>query len=103
MLNRVVLPAPLGPMIARRSPGSTVSWTSRRTSSPAKFLQIPFRLSSAILLSLARANAGPDAHDATAHEHDKDDEQDAQDQLPMRCVQRQGILDNHVRGCAKDR
>ena len=35
-LNSVVLPAPFGPMIRRRSPGITVSDTSRVAGSPPK-------------------------------------------------------------------
>src|SRR6266571_9150829 len=38
-LKSVVLPAPLGPMISRRSPGSTASATSRVTRSPPNDLQ----------------------------------------------------------------
>src|SRR5262249_40461217 len=40
-LNRVVLPAPFGPMIALRSPGITVSVTPRTARSPPKLLDRP--------------------------------------------------------------
>ena len=40
-LNSVVLPAPFGPMIRRRSPGITVSETSRVAGRPPKRLLRP--------------------------------------------------------------
>src|SRR5262245_55010882 len=67
-LNRVVLPAPFGPMMALRSPGMTRNDTSRVAFNPPKFFD-RFRSSRAgtsVLLSVTRALAlkeeapGPD-------------------------------------------
>src|SRR5439155_3510959 len=44
-LNSVVLPAPLGPMIARRSPGPTVRLTPSTARSPPNSFESPLRLS----------------------------------------------------------
>src|SRR6185312_3568252 len=44
-LNNVVLPAPLGPMMALRSPGITRSVTSRVACTPPKLLHTPLRSS----------------------------------------------------------
>src|SRR5579864_4229766 len=41
-LNRVVFPAPFGPMMALRSPGMICSVTSRTACRPPKLLQRPF-------------------------------------------------------------
>src|SRR6266446_5391867 len=46
-LKSVVLPAPLGPMIARRSPGPTVRLTPSTARRPPNSLQRPLRLSAA--------------------------------------------------------
>ncbi len=40
-LNKVVLPAPFGPMIALRSPGKTVSVTPRTARRPPKLFDRP--------------------------------------------------------------
>src|SRR6516165_2430075 len=73
ILNSVVLPAPLGPMMARRSPGSTDRLTSRSAFTPAKFLLTRSRLSSATRPSSAQARPDPD--DATTHEQHEHDEE----------------------------
>src|SRR5207249_998990 len=98
MLNSVVLPAPFGPMIARRSPGSTENVTFLSTSSPAKFLQTCCRLRS------ATPDPSPDTHDSAAHEQHKHHKQRAQNQLPPPGEQRgQHVLQHHVRGGTEDR
>src|SRR5579871_3382374 len=93
MLNSVVLPAPFGPIMARRSPGSTDSVTSLRTSSPAKFLQTRSRLSS------ATSQPVPDADDAAAHEQHEHHEEGAQDQLPAPGEHRRQDVLQHLVNC----
>src|SRR5258705_9277995 len=54
-LNKVVLPAPLGPMSARRSPGPTVRLTPSTARSPPKSFERPLRLSAATAPSITSA------------------------------------------------
>src|SRR5438874_11252640 len=57
-LKSVVLPAPLGPMISRRSPGSTTRSTDDVTRSPPNDLSSP-RTPKALILSRGRPRHGP--------------------------------------------
>src|SRR5262245_21136772 len=66
-LNKVVLPAPLGPMIARRSPAPTIKLTPSTARSPPNSFVSPLRLSataagSAIHIGVAR-RSGPHPQD----------------------------------------
>src|SRR5205823_14473096 len=100
MLKSVVLPAPFGPMMARRSPESTERVTSLRTSRPAKFLQTRSRLSSPT--HPPRLHPRPDTHDAAAHEQHEHHEQRAHDELPATGEhRRKDVLNNQVGGGAQ--
>src|SRR5579864_9383749 len=98
ILNKVVLPAPLGPMMARRSPGSTERLTSRNAWTPAKFLHTRSRLSSGMSHSL------PDADNSSAHKQDKHHEQCAENELPASGEhRREDVLEQQKYGGAKYR
>src|ERR1700750_3422160 len=89
-LNSVVLPAPLGPMISRRSPGMTESETSLVAGKPPKRLLRCATSSAGVVIRLAGLDAvlqSPPRLRATRdqtiwHEHDHDYEDDAEQRVP---------------------
>src|SRR5215469_15725895 len=94
-LKSVVLPAPLGPMMRRRSPGSTARSTAAVTRSPPKDLARPLTASAVIASSRSSRRGGqaehrpapsPEArgagHEPFRHEDDDGDEDGAQHEIP---------------------
>src|SRR5262245_3673120 len=71
-LNRVVLPAPLGPMISRRSPGSTERLTPAVTRRPPNDLSRSFTASAVIVAGdypTGLTGPGPRANHAPIPSH----------------------------------
>src|SRR5215218_3150605 len=123
-LNRVVLPAPFGPMIRRRSPGSTLRLTSVVTRSPPNALQSLLMESAVIArpgasrswLGLRAAgddDAAPAAERAPAlppqphgaghqplrHQNHDGDEDRAKQEIPALDVSAHHVLDDDDQRC----
>src|SRR6186997_261300 len=94
-LKSVVLPAPLGPISARRSPGATVRLTPSTARRPPKCLATPSsrRTSSAIALFARPAAQG--AHHAARREQDDADVHRAEDEQPALGVKAHEVLEEH--------
>ncbi len=122
-LNSVVLPAPFGPMISRRSPGMTVSETFLVAGRPPKRLLRPvdfergrghaagsgrgdLRSADAACAEFC-SDAPPQLpaarHQAVGHEHDDDHEDRAEQRVPALDVGRDHVLDQRDDGRADDR
>src|SRR5262245_14003666 len=112
-LKTVDLPAPLGPMTARISPGSTVRSTLSTATSAPKRRTRPLHSSSGTgrLLAVARVgdvafgqqSAGQNPPDALRREHHEDDEDGAEDERPEVGQLRQVMLEENERHAAQDR
>src|SRR5262245_53168898 len=113
-LKTVDLPAPLGPMMARISPGSTViSTSSTATSAPNRRVR-PLHSSSGTGSLLAAAVGrhlgwlgpeppGQNPPDALRREHDEDDEDRAEDERPQIGDLRQVMFEEDERDSAENR
>src|ERR1044071_9439069 len=119
-LNSVVLPAPFGPMISRRSPGSTLRLTSVVTRNPPNALQSLLMVSALMtcsslgLRALGDDDAAPAAqrppalppqpdrarNDALRHQDDDGDEDRAKQEIPALDVARHHVLDDDDEGRA---
>ena len=122
-LNRVVLPAPFGPMIRRRSPGSTARLTLVVTRRPPNDLQ-RLRTASALMALAPRSEPAPSraggsvpacrtprrahqphgaGHQALGHEHHDGDEDRAKHEIPARDIGADHVLDDDDQRRADDR
>src|SRR5215212_8561795 len=94
----VVLPAPFGPMTAWSSPGATARLTSSVTTSAPKLLRRWFSSS----IGSAMAVSPEEAHDPAAGEEDYQNQEWAEDHLPVLGEGRQLLLEEQERGGAED-
>ena len=123
-LNRVVLPAPFGPMISRRSPGATLRLTLVVTRKPPNDLhRLPTASAGAVMASApwrtppscrpcssagspqprrARQPHGA-RHQPFRHEDDDGDEDGAEHEIPARDVGAHHVLDDDDQRRADDR
>src|SRR5712691_3215877 len=112
-LKKVDLPAPLGPMTARISPGSTVMSMSSTATRAPKRRTSPLHSSNGIgcLLAAGRIGdlgprleaTGQDAPDALRGEHDEGDEYRSEDERPKIGDLRELMLEEHEEHAAEDR
>ena len=117
-LNSVVLPAPFGPMISRRSPGSTARSTARGDAQAAeRLVQIAQLERGHRLLPRRRTGGGcgrtqrdrpaPQAHRARhqplGHEHHDDHEDRAEDEVPALDIGAGDVLHDDDQRRAGDR
>src|SRR3954471_14474255 len=79
----VVLPAPLGPIMACSSPAPTLSETSSVTRMPPKFLRKDVSSSVNSATTLSPREPGPDVANAVGESQDDDDQQQAEHDPPV--------------------
>src|SRR4051812_22251096 len=104
-LNRVVLPAPFGPMISRRSPTMTASETFWVAGNPPKRLFRSATASTGSLIGGLR-EAPPQllqaGHQAERHENHHHDEYGAEQRVPAVHIGAHHILDQRDDGRSDD-
>src|SRR3989440_16097 len=96
----VVLPAPLGPMIASVSPSATSRSTPSVATRPPKRLVRPRTASSGS--AIARDRAGQQAPEAAARVEHDEDEQRTQDDLPVHRPRGEDVLEQEEDDGAED-
>ena len=95
-LKSVVLPAPFGPMMRRRSPGMTVSDTSFMAGRPPNaFLRRRNCSAGVIVCSSARAQPSHARNEPVRHENDDHDEDEAEQHVPPLDVRGHVVLQHH--------